>query len=172
MIKCVSKTTLDGVLLIELNSFEDHRGEYVETYNLVEYKSVGIAIDFVQDDFSISRKDVLRGLHGDAHTWKMVCCPYGQYYLVVVDCREESDTFGKWESFVVSDRNKRQVLIPPRFGNGHLILSEQAIFQYKQSAYYDARGQFTYQWNEPRFNIWWPIKNPILSRRDEAGKYI
>ncbi|MGE4297675.1 MAG: dTDP-4-dehydrorhamnose 3,5-epimerase family protein [Desulfovibrionaceae bacterium] len=172
MIKSVSETTLEGVLLIELDSFEDHRGEYVETYCLQEYKDAGITVDFVQDDFSISRKDVLRGLHGDAYTWKMVCCPFGQYYLVVADCREGSETFGKWESFVVSDRNRRQVLIPPGFANGHLILSERAIFQYKQSAYYDAKGQFSYRWDDPRLNIWWPIKSPILSRRDEAGAYV
>ncbi len=172
MIKKISETSLDGVLNIELDAFEDHRGAYVETYNLKEYKKAGIEVDFVQDDFSVSRRNVLRGLHGDNHTWKLVSCPFGKYYLVVVDCREKRATFGNWEAFTVSDRNRRQILIPPGFGNGHLIVSEQAIFQYKQSDYYAPRGQFSYRWDDPGFNIWWPVKDPILSKRDEAGAYV
>ncbi|MBF0245584.1 MAG: dTDP-4-dehydrorhamnose 3,5-epimerase family protein [Planctomycetes bacterium] len=167
-----STTSLEGVLLIELEAFEDHRGYYVETYNYQLYHEAGVNVDFVQDDYSFSRGDVLRGIHGDGHTWKLVSCPFGQYFLAVVDCRQDKESFGRWESFVVSDRNRRQVLIPPGFGNGHLILSDHAMFQYKQSAYYEAHGQFSYRWDEPRFNIWWPIKTPILSRRDEAGAYI
>ena len=172
MLKAITKTTLAGVLLLEMESFEDHRGEYVETYHLKGYKKAGIGYDFVQDDYSISVKNTLRGIHGDCHTAKLVSCPFGKYYLVVVDCRKDVSTFGKWESFVISSANKKQVLIPPGFGNGHLILSEQAIFQYKQSAYYDPKGQFSYRWNDPSLNIWWPIPDPILSRRDEIGGYV
>ena len=172
MLKNIKKTPLEGVLTLEVNFFEDHRGEYVETYNTAEYKDAGILYDFVQDDYSISTKGVLRGIHGDEHTAKLVSCPFGKYYLVVVDCRKDSNTFGKWESFVISDTNKKQVLIPPGFGNGHLILSEQAIFQYKQSEYYDPSGQFSYRWDDPKFRIWWPVDKPILSRRDEAGAYV
>jgi dTDP-4-dehydrorhamnose 3,5-epimerase len=172
MLKNVSKTTLDGVRLVELDGFEDHRGVYVETYNAKNYQAAGIDVEFVQDDYSMSRKDVLRGLHGDGHTWKLVSCPLGAYYLVVVDCREGHDSFGKWESFTISAANRKQVLIPPGFGNGHLILTDLAIFQYKQSAYYEPRSQFSYAWNDPRLNIWWPIRNPVLSRRDEVGAYV
>ena len=168
----VSPTRLDGVLCIDLEAFEDHRGVYVETYNRQAYHEAGVTIDFVQDDFSLSRRDVLRGLHGDDHTWKLVSCPIGQYYLVVADCRQGRDSFGQWQSFVLSAANRRQVLIPPGFANGHLITSEQAMFQYKQSAYYDPSGQFSYRWDDPRLGIWWPITNPILSRRDAAGAYV
>ena len=77
MIK-VEKTKLDGVLLIQLDAFEDHRGEYVETYNERDYQAAGIDVRFVQDDYSISTKHVLRGLHGDAETWKLITCPYGE----------------------------------------------------------------------------------------------
>jgi len=171
MIK-VEKTKLEGVLLILLDSFEDHRGEYVETYNERGYQEAGINVNFVQDDYSISTKHVLRGLHGDKDTWKLITCPYGKLYLVVVNCIESSPDFGKWESFTLSDRNHRQILIPPCFGNGHLILSDAAIFSYKQSTYYNPKMQFSYMWNDPRFNIWWPIQNPILSRRDELGEYV
>jgi dTDP-4-dehydrorhamnose 3,5-epimerase len=168
----VQKTDLAGVLLIDVKSFEDHRGEYVETYNEKIYHEAGISVKFVQDDYSVSTKHVLRGIHGDATTWKLISCPFGKFYLVVVNCDESSADFGKWGSFVLSDSNKKQVLIPPKFGNGHLILSERAIFGYKQSTYYDPNTQFSYRWNDPRFNIWWPVEHPVLSRRDEMGKII
>lgn len=168
----VSKTNLEGVLLIKPSVFEDHRGQYVETYNEELYRKNGIPVKFVQDDISVSTKDVLKGIHGDAETWKLVSCLHGKFYLVVVNCDESSKGFGQWQSFVLSDVNRLQVLIPPKHGNGHLILTDMAIFHYKQSTYYNPRGQFTYRWDDPRFNIWWPVKNPVLSRRDEAGRYV
>ncbi len=168
----VEKTELAGVLQIKIDFFEDHRGEYVETYNRERYGAAGIPYDFVADDYSRSTRHVLRGIHGDDQTCKLISCPYGKLYLVVVDCRREEPTFGCWQSFVLSDRNKMQVLIPPGFGDGHLILSSEAIFHYKQSAYYNPSAQFSYRYDDHRFNIWWPISNPILSRRDEAGAYV
>jgi len=168
----VSQTKLDNVLLIKLDVFEDHRGEYVETYNEELYKKNGIDVKFVQDDISVSTKNVLRGIHGDSETWKLISCLYGKFYLVVVNCDVDSENFGKWQSFVLSDVNRSQVLVPPKYGNAHLILSEKAIFHYKQSTYYDPTKQFTYKWDDPKFNIWWPIKNPILSQRDEVGHYV
>lgn len=168
----ISKTNLDGVLLIKLDSFEDHRGEYVETYNEELYKKNGIDTKFVQDDISVSSKHVLRGIHGDMFTWKLISCLFGKFYLVAVDCKRDSDNFGKWQSFVLSDKNRNQVLVPPGYGNGHLVLSDTAIFHYKQSTYYNPSKQFTYKWNDPKLNIWWPITNPILSKRDEVGHYV
>jgi dTDP-4-dehydrorhamnose 3,5-epimerase len=166
----VEKTSLEGVCLIHVEGFEDHRGEYVETYNKRFYQDAGIDVDFVQDDYSVSSRHVLRGLHGDATTWKLIYCPFGKFYLVVVNCDRESPQFGRWESFVLSDRNKKQVLIPPKFGNGHLILSDTAIFGYKQSSYYDRATQFTYRWDDPLFGIWWPHDQPVLSRRDQTTR--
>ena len=168
----VSKTQLDKVLLIKPDVFEDHRGEYVEIYNEELYRKNGIDIKFVQEDISVSTKNVLRGIHGDSETWKLISCLYGKFYFVVVNCDVDSEFFGKWQSFVLSDVNRLQVLVPPKHGNAHLILSEKAIFHYKQSTYYDPTKQFTYKWDEPKFNIWWPIKNPILSQRDEVGHYV
>lgn len=168
----VTATTLPGVLSIAPLAFEDHRGEYVETYNEMLYKSHGVDIDFVQDDYSRSTKNVLRGLHGDAVTWKLVWCTFGKFYLVVANCDEESEYNGKWEAFVLSDRNHRQILIPPKHANGHLILSDEAIFSYKQSTYYDPKLQFTRTWDDKQLNIWWPTTNPTLSRRDQLGRYV
>lgn len=162
----VSKTKLDGVLLIKLEAFKDFRGQYVETYNEGLYRKNGIKIKFIQDDISVSKRNVLRGLHGDLETWKLISCLYGKFYLVVVNCDIQSPDFGKWQSFVLSDKQREQVLIPPKHGNGHLVLSDKAIFHYKQSTYYNPKGQFTYKWNDPRLKISWPLKHPILSQRD------
>lgn len=168
----VQKTKLDGVLLITPYVFKDHRGEYIETYNEEEYKEHGIDVKFIQDDISVSKKHVLRGLHGDDVTWKLVSCHYGEFYLVVVNCDKKSKDFGKWESFVLSDKNRKQVLIPPKHGNGHLVLSDWATFHYKQSTYYNPKIQFTYKWNDPELNISWPIEKPILSKRDEVVEIV
>lgn len=167
----VSKTGLDGVKIVKLDVFEDHRGQYVETYNEKDYRDHGIDVKFVQDDLSVSSRHVLRGIHGDDVTWKLISCLYGKFYLVVVNCDLDSKNFGKWEFFVLSEYNRHQVLVPPKFGNAHLVLTDQAIFHYKQSTYYDPQRQFTYLWNDPQFNIWWPVKTPILSRRDEIGGF-
>ena len=168
MIK-VSKTSLDGVLVITPPTvFKDFRGTYIETYNRELYQETGITVDFVQDDISISTRHVLRGIHGDSETWKLVSCLQGEFYLVVVNWDPESGQHGQWDSFVLSDKNHQQVLIPPKFGNGHVVLSEQAIFNYKQSTYYDRAGQFTLPWNDPKLDISWPVKDPILSRRDQG----
>lgn len=167
----VSKTGLEGVLLIKPPVFSDHRGEYFETYNEELYNKHGINVKFVQDDISISYKNVLRGIHGDGSTWKLISCLHGQIYYVVVNCDEGSKNFGKWQSFDLSENNRHQVLIPPKHGGALLALTEKIIFHYKQSTYYDPRGQFTYKWNDPKFNIAWPVDNPILSKRDELGHY-
>lgn len=163
----VSQTELEGVLLIKPSAFEDHRGSYVETYNEALYRENGIDVKFVQDDISVSDRSVLRGIHGDNETWKLISCLYGKFYFVVVDCDKDSAGFGKWQSFVLSDTNRSQVLVPPKHGNAHLVLSDTAIFHYKQSSYYDRSKQFTYKWNDPKLNIWWPIDGPILSQRDQ-----
>src|SRR3972149_4649098 len=165
----INKTKLQGVLLLKLDVFEDFRGEYIETYNEKLYVENGVDIRFVQDDISVSTKNVLRGIHGDTETWKLISCLYGKFYLIVVNCDTVSENFGKWQSFILSDRNRYQVLVPPKYGNGHLVLSDQAIFHYKQSTYYNPSNQFTFKWNDPKLNIWWPVKNPILSQRDEGG---
>jgi dTDP-4-dehydrorhamnose 3,5-epimerase len=168
----VLNTQLQGVLLINPDIFKDHRGEYVELYNEELYKSKGINVKFIQDDISVSAKDVLRGIHGDNETWKLISCLHGEFFFVVVNCDTDSKNYGKWQSFVLSDKNRIQVLVPPKHGNAHLVLSQTAVFHYKQSTYYDPGKQFTYKWNEPKFNINWPNNKPILSKRDESGHFV
>ncbi len=165
------KTKLEGVLLIKPEVFEDFRGTFTETYNEKKYSEAGITAHFVEDDMSFSAKNVLRGIHVE-HATKLVSCGYGRLYCVVVNCDEASPEFGKWESFILADRDRHQILVPPKHGVGHLVLSEWGMFHYKKSGYYDPATQGSYRWNEPKFNISWPIKDPILSERDKAGKYI
>ena len=168
----VEKTKLDGVLLIKPGVFEDFRGEYVETYNEVAYREAGIDVKFIQDDISVSSKHVLRGIHGDAETWKLISCHSGKFYLMVVNCDQDSPNFGQWQGFTLSDRNHHQVLVPPKHGNGHVVMSDKAMFHYKQNTLYNPKGQFTYIWNDPKLKLWWPVKNPIVSRRDEVGHFV
>ncbi len=169
----VRKTKLEGVMLLKPPTiFEDFRGTYVETFNQAIYEESGVTCRFVQDDISVSSKGVLRGIHGDQETWKLISCLYGKFYMVVVNWDRNSPQFGEWESFDLSDQNRLQVLVPPKFGNGHVVLSDTAIFHYKQSTYYNRDGQFTLAWNDPQLNIWWPIKNPLLSVRDEGSGHV
>lgn len=166
----VNTTRLDGVLLVMPPTiFEDVRGVYLEIYNEELYHKAGIDVTFVEDDISVSSGHVLRGLHGDAETWKLISCLHGRLYLVVVNWDQTSPQYRQWEAFVLSDHNHLQVLVPPKFGNGHLVLSETAIFHYKQSAYYDRARQFSIRWDDPSLGIRWPVANPITSERD-GGK--
>lgn len=175
----VLKTKLEGVLVFKLEPFEDFRGEYLETYNDKIYKKViyeklkstvykqsVLGLSFVEDDISTGTNGVLKGIHGDTNTWKLVQCFYGKFYLVVVNNNPKSSDFRKWESFTLSSKNRLQVLIPPYYGNGHLVLSRYSIFHYKQSSYYDPKSQFTIRWDDPVYKIWWPINVPVLSPRD------
>ena len=164
-----AKTSLDRVLAITPPAIaQDFQGTQLEIYNRALYQEAGIYVDFVQEDISISPRHVLRGIHGDGNTWKLVSCLRGSFYLVVVNWDKTSDQQGRWESFVLSGQNRLQILIPPKCGTGFLVLSEQAIFHYKQSAYYDQESQFTLFWNDPDLDIQWPVQPLILSQRDEG----
>ena len=161
------ETHLDGVKKIVPTEFKDHRGSYIEIYNKDFMNENGINPDFIQDDISTSYKNVLRGIHGDSKTYKLVSCLYGEFQLIVVNNNPESIQFKKWQSFDISSKNRVQILIPPRFGNGHLVLSEFAIFHYKQNSQYDRSSQFTIKWNDNQYGFIWKSNNPILSERDK-----
>jgi dTDP-4-dehydrorhamnose 3,5-epimerase len=164
--------TLPDVAIITPSVFYDYRGEYVETWNVENYKAFNKGnIIFKQDDISTSVKHTLRGLHGDNETWKLVQCLYGSLLQVVVDMKPDSETYLKYDMFSINDKNRKQILIPPGFANGHLVMSEMGIFSYKQSTLYvGADAQFTVRWDDPKLNIPWPITNPILSLRDKNAK--
>ncbi len=153
------------VKISQPDSFEDYRGEL---YTL--YKQEDSDLFFNHDKVSISRKHTLRGLHGDAKSWKLVTCLAGEIYLVVVDNRPQSPNYLKWDSVILTSKNRKSVLIPPMFANGHLVLSDEATFFYKWSypgKYPDVKDQFTLKWNDSEIGIDWPISNPIMSKRDK-----
>ena len=178
---------LPNIIEIQPEIFYDFRGEYVETWNQKYYEKLfpylqikdnGYShflpkVEWVQDDVSISRRHVLRGLHGDSKTWKLIQCLQGDILVAVVDMRLESKTLHNHILISINDKNRKQILIPPNFANGHLVMSKQAIFSYKQSEYYDGMDkQFTVRWDDPEIGINWPITNPILSYRDKNQKNI
>ena len=163
----IKKTKLKGVIQITPSEFKDIRGSYVEIYNKEFYDKKKLKINFIQDDISISKLNVLRGIHGDQKTWKLISSLYGKFQLIVLNNDPKSKEYGKWQSFVLSSKNRVQILVPPRFGNGHLVLSKKAIFHYKQNTQYDRSSQFTIKWNDPRFKFKWKKKKPILSVRDK-----
>ena len=175
----IEKTKFSQCLVITPEVFEDYRGDYVESYHKERYQEelskYGIMVDFVQDDFSYSYKGVLRGIHGDDKTWKLISCPQGEIYYVVTCCDKASEQFGQWQAFIIKGSNRKQILVPPKHGAAFLALTN-CTFHYKQSTYYEDCNQFTYAWNEPSFKIDWPLKSigfsePIMSKRDlEANK--
>ena len=153
------------------NSFRDHRGYYWTSWKKELIKN----IEFRHDKFSLSKKNVLRGLHGDNKTWKLVSCPYGKFLLVVVNCQKKSKNYLKWKSCILSHQNGVQILIPPNYANGHLCLSDKCLFHYKLSykgSYLDAKQQFSLRWNDPKLNINWEIQKPILSNRDKKTRLL
>ena len=153
------------IKMFKPESFEDFRGELFTLYKQEESN-----LYFNHDKVSISKQNVLRGLHGDSKAWKLITCLSGEIYLVVVDNRPESENYLKWDWIVLTAKNRKQVLIPPMFANGHFILSQEATFFYKWSysgEYPDVKDQFTLKWDDSRINIHWPIINPILSERDK-----
>ena len=152
-------------------SFIDHRGYYWTSW---ENKSQSL-IKFNHDKFSLSKKNVLRGLHGDKKTWKLISCPYGKFLLVVVNCVKKSKDYLKWKSWILSHENGVQILVPPNYANGHLCLSDKCLFHYKLSykgLYTDADQQFSLKWNDPALKIKWKIKKPILSNRDKKTQLL
>jgi dTDP-4-dehydrorhamnose 3,5-epimerase len=166
------KTNINGPLIIEPKVFGDDRGFFLETYSQKRYQETGITGNFVQDNLSMSRRGVLRGLHfQDPNAQgKLVSCPFGEVFDVAVDIRKSSPTFGKWVGVHLSGDNKRQFWIPPGFAHGFLVLSETALFSYKCTAYYSPQDEKTILWNDPEIGINWPVvSNLQLSQKDLGG---
>jgi len=160
------------VKVINTDFFSDNRGDLWTVWNDTDFTP---KLNFNHDKVAKSKKNVIRGLHGDNKSWKLITCLYGEIFLVVVDFRKESETYLKTETFVLNDKNKMSVLVPPNFLNGHQVLSDDAVFFYKWSYdgdYPDVNDQISIKWDDPKLNINWPLNNPILSERDLKSNYI
>ncbi len=161
---------LQGVMIITPDKFSDLRGDIWTAFMEEELSNLlPSGIKFKHDKFINSHFNVLRGIHGDIKTYKLVTCVYGEVHQVVVDCRRDSPTYLQWEKFIISPSNQKLILIPPNMGNSHYVSSREAVYYYKlayNGEYLDAQDQFTYAWNDRRIGINWPTDNPILSERD------
>ena len=165
-----SSEKISGLKIIIPSCYSENRGEIWTSYNTSQIGALlPDNLSFKHDKFSISKYKVLRGIHGDHKSWKLVSCVAGKILQVVIDMREYSDTYLQHQCFELGYSNHQMILIPPGLGNAFFVKSEFATYHYKlayQGNYVDAEDQFTVAWNDPRININWPSNEPILSERD------
>lgn len=153
-----TQTSIEGVMIVDVKSYGDDRGYFMETYKQPDFVAGGIDVDFVQDNQSSSVKGVLRGLHFQINhpQSKLVRVVSGEVFDVAVDLRPGSATYGKWEGVVLSAENKRQFFIPRGFAHGFLVLSDTAEFCYKCDDIYHPNDEGGLMWNDPEIGIVWP----------------
>ncbi|MDR3559709.1 MAG: dTDP-4-dehydrorhamnose 3,5-epimerase [Candidatus Pacebacteria bacterium] len=164
------ETKFKDAWLIEPKVFQDERGFFLEPYSKRKFLEAEIEADFVQDNHSLSTKTgVLRGLHfqNPPHTQaKLVRVTKGKVYDVIVDLRKNSETYGKWQGFKLSNENFQMLFVPRGFAHGFLTLEDNTEFEYKCDNFYEPSAESGIIWNDPDLNINWPIENPVLSEKD------
>jgi dTDP-4-dehydrorhamnose 3,5-epimerase len=168
----VQPTSLPEVLSITPIVRADDRGAFHESWQLERYTDAGLPTVWVQDNVSVSRRGVLRGLHFQ-HPFsqgKLVSALHGEILDVAVDIRVGSPTFGKSVAERLTASSGRQLWVPEGFAHGFLVLSEEAVVHYKCTEYYRPDAEHTLAWNDPTFGIAWPAVTPILSAKDAAGR--
>lgn len=167
----VHPTPLAGVLLVEPDIYPDGRGRFSEAWRESRYAEHGIRGPFTQDNVSVSRKHVLRGLHIQAPLaqGKLVFCVTGAIFDVAVDIRPDSPGFGEWFGETLTHENHRQLWIPEGFLHGFCVLSDQATVFYKCTEDYIREQQYSVRWDDREIGIKWPVDNPILSDKDAAA---
>jgi len=167
----VTPTTIPDVLVLEPRVYEDARGAFFEAYNRKRLSGVGIGQEFVQDNQSISKRNVLRGLHYQIRQsqGKLIRVLRGQIFDVAVDCRKSSQYFGQSVHVNLSADNRNMLWIPAGFAHGFLVLSESAEVLYKTTDFYAPEFERTLLWNDPGLSIPWPSVDPLLSNKDREG---
>ena len=170
----VKKTKINGVFLIKPQVFKDNRGHFFESFNSKKFnEATGLDVQFVQDNQSLSSKNVLRGLHFQHPPFsqaKLVSVIKGEVLDVVVDIRKESDTFGEYIAENLNEENHHQLFIPEGMAHGFLTLKDDTIFSYKCSNYYDKGSEDGIIWNDSNLKIDWKIKNPLVSEKDQLAQ--
>jgi dTDP-4-dehydrorhamnose 3,5-epimerase len=164
----INDKKLKEVKIIKPIIFKDFRGQIWTKWEKKIFKN----IKFNLSKYTISKKNVLRGFHGDHKSWKLVSCIKGEVLNVVVDYRKNSKNYLKYKSFILNDKNKLSLLIPPKFLNSWLCLSKDCIYSYDYSFkgnYNDVKSQISVKWNNDKINFKWPIKKPLLSFRDRQS---
>ena len=166
-----NETRIKGVYIIDVKTYGDNRGYFMETYKESDFKEAGLDYNFVQDNQSSSRKGVLRGLHFQkTHPQaKLVRVLKGEVFDVAVDLRKNSPTYGQWVGVVLSEENKRQFMIPRGFAHGFVVMSDYAEFAYKCDDLYHPEDEGGIMWNDPAISIEWPeVGELILSEKDKV----
>ncbi|WP_286906555.1 dTDP-4-dehydrorhamnose 3,5-epimerase [Clostridium sp. UBA1652] len=169
------KTKIKDLYIIEPKVFGDSRGYFMEVYNKDDFFEAGLTMEFVQDNESRSKKGVLRGMHFQTkHTQgKLVRATRGEVYDVAVDLRKGSPTFGQWEGVLLTEENKRQFYVPEGFAHGFLVVSDEAVFNYKCTDFYSPEYDSGLLWNDPEVGIKWPLEGIdklLLSEKDKVQK--
>ena len=166
----IEKLNLEGLLLVKSDIFKDDRGFFVETYKESAFVQLGLPV-FVQDNFSVSKKNALRGLHFQLPPkaqGKLVRCLEGQIWDVAVDIRPVSPTYGQWQGVELSENSGHALFVPEGFAHGFVVLSDSARVLYKTTAEYAPELERGIIWNDSDLNIAWPVSEPILAPRDAA----
>jgi dTDP-4-dehydrorhamnose 3,5-epimerase len=168
----VEKTKIDDLLILTPEIFKDDRGFFTETYRKDKFSSFGLDIEFVQDNHSKSARNVVRGLHfqWEPPMGKLMRVTQGAAFLVAVDIRKGSPTLGQWVGVEASTENRKQVYAPAGFARGFCVLSETAEIQYKCTGIYSNKAESGILWNDPAIGIVWPVKDPILSKKDDVAQ--
>ena len=169
----ISKTKIDGILIIKPDVFNDDRGYFFESFNSKKFIAEGLELNFVQDNLSKSKKGTIRGLHyqaGNSAQGKLCQVISGSVLDVAVDIRFGSPTFGKYVSEILSEENHTQIWIPPGFAHGFAVLSDEAIFHYKCTNHYNKADERAILYNDPEINIDWQTEAPIVSEKDLKAK--
>jgi len=167
--------TIADVILIEPKIFPDERGFFCETFKASDFAKVNLPTKFVQDNFSFSKKNVVRGLHYQKNPeaqGKLVSVIKGSVWDVAVDIRTDSSTFKKWVAAELSDTNNHMLYIPPGFAHGFITLTEDVHLLYKCTNEYNPQTDAGIRWNDPDISIEWPVNNPIVSEKDATLPYI
>jgi len=165
-----TKTHIPGVMVIEYKKFDDNRGFFMETFQSSEFADHGIALPFVQDNYSHSVRGVLRGLHYQKNPFaqgKLVLVLKGSVFDVGVDIRQGSPTYGEWIGETLSAENQKMLYLPPGMAHGFCVLSEEVDFFYKVTADYTPEMDRGFIWSDPEIGVTWPISDPILSEKDK-----
>lgn len=166
----VTPTELDDVVVIEPRVFPDNRGFFYELFQGQRFSENGLPQNFVQNNFSHSVQNVIRGLHYQLEQpqGKLIFVVYGEVVDVIVDIRQSSKNFGKSIAIKIAENKPQQIYIPPGFAHGFCVLSESAGFVYQCTDYYHPTSEYGILWNDPDLKIDWPVLNPIISSKDQA----
>ena len=171
----VQETGFEGLLILQPKIFQDNRGAFHESWNSTTFKNIGLDIPFLQDNQSISQKNVLRGLHFQHPPFaqgKLVRVTRGKALDVVVDLRSDSKTFGKHFKIELTETKANMLWIPQGFAHGFIALENQTVFQYKCDALYNPKAEDCLKWDDESLNINWGVENPIVSEKDMQGKQL